>query len=152
MSENIVHIGDFGIARRHRQGIRSRGGCLHRQVELDENGHICKCLKCGESVSAFWFLWMLTEDWERAENTRRAAEDKLRADLEANLTLRAARRVEEAWRQRKMLPACPHCCRGISAHDGFGNGSMVNKEIEQRRRIQSPAGRVRPMPEGKGHG
>lgn len=157
MADSIIHIGDFGIAKKQRgfYAARAEGLCLHRQVELDDHGHTCKCIKCGETVSPYWFLHMLASDWERAERTRQEADDKLRADLKANLTLIAARRVEEAWRKRKMLPCCPHCHRGISPHDGFG-GSMVSKAIEQRRRENELAGgkysAARPMPKESPNG
>ncbi len=130
----VVHIGDFGIARKSRGWLSQKASeCKHKQVELDDNGHIVKCLKCGEAVSANWYLSMLAAEWQNAEEVRAAKDARLAADLAAGLTLQAAKRVEEAWRRRGTMPTCPHCHRGISQHDRFGSG-MISRDLENRRR------------------
>lgn len=91
----------------------------------------------------------MAEEWDDVARRRETKEQQLAADLKAGLTLQAAKRVEGAWRRRKMMPACPHCGRGISQHDGFG-GSMVNREMENRRRLAENKPRLRVVPEDDG--
>lgn len=63
-----------------------------------------------------------------AEGDRRRA----REALESHLVRRAAKAVDRTW-SSKMAPACPHCGRGILAHDLLNCGS-VSAEIEVARR------------------
>lgn len=51
--EKVVHIGDFGIARKRRRYFFKGDECRHRQVQLDDHGDVVKCLKCGVQVSAY---------------------------------------------------------------------------------------------------
>lgn len=54
-------------------------------------------------------------------------------DYEKTVELRAAQKVEKAWRSRTMVPTCPHCAEAIFPEDGLGSG-MANRELALRRR------------------
>lgn len=54
--------------------------------------------------------------------------------LEAStVVLKAAKKVEKAWRSRSSVPTCPHCHEAIFPEDGFG-GTQVNKKMAIERR------------------
>lgn len=127
MDDRVVAIEDLRIARRQR--VPGEKDCSHRRIVLDDNGEIVKCGDCGVQVSAFWALKMLTAVWGDAQRNLNAAKERVQADREAVLHLTAARRAEEAWRSRTMVPVCPHCSRGILATDGFG-ASLMSKRLE----------------------
>lgn len=153
MMDNVVHMGDFAIARKRENSFDVWNGkvCPHKQVELDDHGQIVKCTKCGEVVSAYWYLQLIASEWGEITRQHEAKADELKADLEAGLTLQAARRVEQAWRRRSTMPACPHCHRGISQHDRFG-ASCVSREMENRRRAVEKAACAGSQPKGGEHG
>lgn len=145
MSDNVIQFGEMAFklrGKRYPPGHYLHDGkddrCKHLHVELDDNGDIVLCTDCKKQVSAYWALRIITEQWE--EQNKKLAKEKTRLweETQKSLHLVAARRVEEAWRTRSMLPACPHCHRGISPRDNFGS-SRVNAEMEQRRRQNEAA-------------
>ncbi len=127
MDDRVVAIEDLRIARRQR--LPGEKECAHRRIVLDDNGEIVKCSDCGVQVSPFWALKMLTSVWSDAQRKLKASREQLQADRETILHLTAARKAEEAWRSRTMVPVCPHCSRGILTTDGFG-ASLMTKKLE----------------------
>jgi DNA-directed RNA polymerase subunit RPC12/RpoP len=132
-NSNIISIGDWKIQRKGEHRLKTEGDCDHKDLEMDEKGDVVRCLKCGTQVSAFWALRMIsgeyTKAWSRLEHERATVKEA----KDESLHLLASRKVEKAWRKRSMVPACPHCSKGIFPEDGFGN-TMINREIELRRR------------------
>lgn len=131
--DNVVHIGDFSIARKQRSYWKKEGECLHRRFQMEEDGEIVRCSDCKVQVSAWWMLNELLSAYRDSNSSIKRREERLKEQLEKNLTLLAAQMVEKAWRSRRMVPSCPHCYRGILATDRLG-ASAVNKEIELARR------------------
>ena len=130
---NVVKIGDLQIARQRRQWGAPPGVCQHLSLTWSEHGDIIDCDDCGKQVSAQWVVAMLCERWDREVRKLQASQQAVDRTLSAHVVLRAAKKVEAAWRRRNMLPACPHCGEAIAPEDGLG-GSMVNREIAMRRR------------------
>lgn len=130
MNGNVVQIGDFRVtlARRERRGV-----CQHLRITLDPTGEIVKCDDCGEMISAWYALQTLVGWWGEAA-AELSARQARQAEAEAKTVgLRAAQRVERAWRSRTMVPTCPHCHEAIFPEDGFGT-SNTNRVIALRRR------------------
>lgn len=128
-----IDIGEYRISRaRARSPYGPDAGCMHKHMTI-EHGDVVRCDDCGVQVDTFWALQRLCEqaqEWHRKLSRQFA---QLKADQDAILHLSAARVVEQAWRSRTMMPACPHCGCGIGAADGFGL-SKISREIEMRRR------------------
>ena len=133
MSDNVISIGDWQIKRSSEHRIQKDGDCDHKHLELDERGDVVRCLKCGTQVSAFWAIKMISEQYNCSLRKLASERETVKQAKEENLHLLAAKKVEKAWRRRSMVPACPHCGRGIFPEDGLG-GSMINREMELRRR------------------
>lgn len=133
MSNNIISIGDWKIQRNGEHRIQTEGDCDHKHLELDERGDVVRCLKCGTQVSAFWAIKMISEQYNSSLRRLVRERETVKQAKEENLHLLAAKKVEKAWRRRSMVPACPHCGRGILPEDGLGS-SMINREMELRRR------------------
>ncbi|MGH8431457.1 MAG: hypothetical protein ACREUF_13750 [Solimonas sp.] len=130
---NVVQIDEMRLTKLHRHRFPKAGDCKHMHLTMDDEGDIVKCDDCGIQVSPFWALKLLSEQYERAMAKIQSRERSQAAAEQKTLHLKAAQRVEAAWRSRTMVPTCPHCGEGISATDGLGGG-MVNKQIDERRR------------------
>ena len=127
---------DFEIARRAtRYGPAKAGGCEHTRVVLDPHGGTVHCRDCEAQVSAYWALEQMAQRWEKAERQLAARNQKVEEMERKQLHLRAAKKIEQAWRGRVMAVACPHCKRGILPEDGLGN-SCCSREIEEARRCR----------------
>jgi hypothetical protein len=147
--DNVIQIGDFSLIRKRERGSkfwRKPDDCMHTSLEIDDDGHVVKCRTCGVQVEAYWALRTLAERYNESLKTVESKRDQLREDMAKGLTLKAAQRVEKAWRSRSMVPCCPHCGAGIRASDGFGS-SLVNVKIDDRRRTAKAS---TPTPEGGG--
>lgn len=126
----VLEIGELRIRREQRRRVE---GCQHKHFTVDPDGDIVTCDQCGKQISAMYALTLLVEEWDCA-NRRLDADRAAHAEKMAKgVHLRAAQRVEEAWRSRTMVPVCPHCREAILPTDGFG-GSCVNREMALRRR------------------
>ena len=130
---DIIQIGEWKLQHKHNHRYVEPGDCDHKHIELDARGDIVRCVKCGDQLSAFWALKMLSDEYNRALGKLQREREALEKAKEAETHLLAARKVEKVWRTRTMVPACPHCGAGILPEDGLG-GSRINREIELRRR------------------
>lgn len=106
------------------------------QFTIDTTGDIVTCDQCGRQISAMYALSLLVDEWDRSMSKLQASQAQHTAELAKGVHLRAAQRVEKAWRSRTMAPVCPHCREPILATDGFGSIN-VSREIALRRRAVS---------------
>ena len=146
MTDNVIKIGDMIIRRLQKRGWRDER-CQHKNTTWDANGEIVTCDDCKMQISNWWMLHMLSNAYDKAisdiENRERALAEATRE----NLHLIAAKKVQAAWRSKGMVPACPHCDRGILPEDGLGSCN-VNRAIELTRRRHDPGSRPgRPIPD-----
>lgn len=134
MNDNVVDIGSFRIRQQagRKPWSRNDNRCLHRQLTLDEQGHIVRCETCGETVSAFWALLMLSDEYGRESEKVARAKQSAKEAKDAVLHLTAAKKVEKVWRTRNMAPLCPHCSEAILPEDGLGDRQMSRKFIQAR--------------------
>ena len=146
MTDNVIAIGDMMIRRQEKLRWRD-SRCKHRNTTWDANGEIITCDDCHKQISAWWLLHMFTEEYEKAMTDIRRREEALAEAKIKDLHLIAAKKVESAWRAKGMVPACPHCERGILPEDGLGS-TNVNRAIELARRRHDPGNKPgRPIPE-----
>lgn len=134
---DIIDIGDWKLHRKSKHRMAEHGECDHKHIELDGRGDIVRCVKCGVQLSAFWALEMLAGEYNRALSRLQRERDALTKAKESEIHLLAAKKVEKAWRSRTMVPACPHCGKGILPQDGLGS-TNINRAIELRRRAALP--------------
>jgi len=131
MDDNILDLGTFKLKKKN---IYSRDGdCRHTNLVADEVGETIICSDCGLQVTAFWALMKYSRNVKKyaADLNRRS---KNLSELEAKtVTLKAALKVEKAWRRRNSVPTCPHCHEGILPTDGFG-GPSRSKDYEMQLR------------------
>ena len=137
MDENqkVVDLDGFRLSRKKDCSWLRRNdkSCKHDNITGDDRGEVFTCDDCNKQISAAWLLWKFVAYYNEWTEKLEARKQKIQEDKTAVLHLTAARKAEEAWRSRTMVPTCPHCRRGISTTDGFG-GSRISKEIDQRQR------------------
>lgn len=129
MTDNVVKIADLQFSRK----AWSAKECPHKNISLDRHGGSVKCLDCNDSLSPFWVLSELVAKHEAALLYLERAKKEVSELQEKNLSLKAAKIVEKAWRSKTMVPTCPHCTKAIFPTDGFGL-SLANKEFEVYKR------------------
>jgi hypothetical protein len=131
----IVDIGDIRVARG--MSRRPTSSCRHRQLHYDHHERRIWCADCEQNIEAFDAFKQLVEQF--AEATRRI--EKRSAELaEAEIfqarTI-AARTLDEAWRSRTMIPACPTCGYGLFPEDfRHGISSSLGREYAEAKRRQ----------------
>lgn len=130
----VVDIGEMRITRERRRYLAG-DGCLHKHLELDDQGDVVSCLDCKKQVSAFWAFSMFVAYYVECKERLDRERQRFREETSKEIVLLAAKKVEKAWRSRSMVPSCPHCHRGILPSDRFGDNT-VNKEFELRRRAK----------------
>lgn len=130
MSGQVIGIGEFRI-RRERMALRS--GCQHTRLTLHDDGDYVTCDDCAMQIGAYAALRILVERWADLQARVDAQREAINKAAEKTVGLRAAQKVEKAWRSRTMVPTCPHCAEAIFPEDGLGSG-MANRELALRRR------------------
>jgi ribosomal protein S27E len=133
MIGKIYNIGDFQIELKpDSNGFTFRGDteCQHRNLTYSETGQIVSCKDCKQQVTAWWAFLNLMKQYQRVRDGIEAQRKQLIAEQERNLTHKAAIKVEDVWRRRKLVPTCPHCAKPILPSDGFG-GSAVGKHYAE---------------------
>lgn len=128
---NIVEIGEFRISQKRRTYAGHE--CKHLRFTVEHEGEVVNCDDCGKQISSHWALMLLVETYQREMACLASARATQKSIEGKTIHLKAAQRVESAWRSRSMVPSCPHCREGIFPEDGFG-GSAVSREIALRRR------------------
>lgn len=127
MDNKIIQISAARISK------AKKGYCSHKSLAYStENGSI-ECLDCSSPIGAFKAFMILAQGFGRASERLEAEKREFIETKKKDITLLAAKKAESAWRKKNLVPACPHCHRGVLASDGFGN-DLVSKEIEIERR------------------
>ena len=108
--------------------------CDHPRTTIDEQNGTVECRDCGVTLSAFWVLGQIAREenrcFTRIRNLRAEAEE-LKGWVPF---LRSMRKLEKRWRGRAMLPACPHCHRGLWPDELERSSVSLSLEVAQRRK------------------
>lgn len=109
----------------------STGGCRHTKgfTFCDSTGDV-NCDQCKAPVSHFHALQAIARQHEAITAAFKAAHAEMAELKQYAPYLKAAKRVESIWRG-KMLPACPHCNKGIEA-EKFGFAQVWNPNKQRR--------------------
>lgn len=127
MDDKIIQIAEARVSK------AKKGYCSHKSLAYStENGSI-ECLDCGNPIGAFKAFMILAQGFGRASERLEAEKREFIEIKKKDITLLAAKKAESAWRKKSLIPACPHCRRGVLPSDGFGN-DLVSKAMEIERR------------------
>lgn len=133
----IVDIGDVRVSRG--MSRRANSSCPHRALSYDQHERRIWCKDCETNVEGFDAFLIITEHFyvatKRLERER-AAIDQAR---DHNLIRIAAKKMDEHFRRKNMVPACPHCSAGIFPED-VPKMASINREWEIARRNRVKGG------------
>ena len=133
MNEKVINLEDMRIRilKERPKWDRNRKECRHINLTFNDDGQIITCDDCHKQIQPYWAFHMLAERFDDSMKRLNRKEADIKVLTEKTVHLIAARRVEAAWRQRSMVPTCPHCERGILPEDSFGS-SLMSRSIELR--------------------
>ncbi len=128
----VVNIGDLRVAR----GLTRRpaASCRHVRLNYDPRERRIWCKDCEKDVDAFDAFCLLTEQYHLAYERLQDDRQKLTEAQAFNCRTIAAKNIDEAWRKRKLVPACPHCSNGLFPEDFVKGVGMVGREFALARR------------------
>lgn len=128
----VVDIGDIRVSR----GLTRRpvSSCSHRRMSYDPKERRIWCRDCEKDVDAFDAFKALSEQAHAANEKIQREWKAVQEAASFQMRTRAAKEVDEAWRSRKMVPACPHCSNGLFPEDFVNGVGMVGREFALARR------------------
>lgn len=129
----VVDIGDLRVAR----GMSRRpvSACKHRPLVYDQKERRIWCKDCETDVEAFDAFLLIVENFKAAASEIERRQRDLEEAISHNIIRIAAKRMDEHFRRKKMVPTCPHCHHGIFPEDVPRMGS-INREWEEARRAR----------------
>ena len=138
----VVDFGDYRVSR----GLSRRtfSTCPHRDLRFDSKERRIWCGDCESDIEPFDGFFILVESVDRVhKNIERRLREVKEAE-QASLRSRAAKRIDEAWRSRTMVPGCPHCGQGLFPEDFATTlkGGELGREYARARlkqKAQSPS-------------
>lgn len=129
----VVHIEDLRVARG--ESRRPYSACRHVRLAYDRRERRIWCQDCETDVEAFDAFEQIVNRFARhAAEMKRREESVVAAEAHA-VRSRAAKAVDEVWRSRLMLPACPACGSALFPEDFADRGvAMIGREYAEAAR------------------
>ena len=115
----VVDIGDYRVSRGKTR--RERSGCNHASVSYDPSERRIWCRDCERDVDPFDAFCLLAENYSSVVDSLDARMERVKEAEGFVLRSIAAKKVDQAWRSRNSVPACPHCHQGLFP-EHFKNG------------------------------
>ena len=129
----VIDFGDLRVARGlTRRPVRT---CRHHAMRYDPRERRIWCADCETDVEAFDAFTLLIEYFDAVQKKARRMMDEAKEAQSFQLRSIAAKKIDEKWRKRNMVPACPHCHAGIWPEDVDRMG-LVGKEYDAARRAR----------------
>lgn len=139
----VVDIGDLRVAR----GLTRRpfSSCRHARLHYDKSERRIWCRDCEQDVEAFDAFELLVAQYNRAYQDMIQRQRELDEAERFQARSLAARALDDAWRKRKSVPACPTCKSGLFPED-FAGGVKTTlgrdyAEAQRRRRMEKGGGK-----------
>ena len=132
----VVDIGDVRVAR----GLsrRAHSSCPHHRMMYDNAERRIWCRDCERDVEPFDAFKNLIEGYDNVLKAVERREEAVKQAETFQVRSRAAKVMDEAWRRQKMVPACPHCKRGIFPADVVNGVAMMGKDYAERLAKSNP--------------
>jgi hypothetical protein len=127
LPDNIIPISTLRI----KYDKTKKCTCKNRRFEVDVVNREVLCADCGATVDAFEAIKEIAFDLCHLESETEALLNQRKQILNWKPHLLVIRELERIYRS-DMFPCCPHCGRGIDAHELIR--TQVNKKMEMERR------------------
>lgn len=120
-----VSVIDFGDARVARgRSRRPASACKHRRLVYDQSERRIWCQDCERDVEPFDAFTGIAESVAAKIDGLKRREKELKEAENFQIRSRAAKAIDQVWRSRNMVPACPTCGHGLLP-EHFANGRGV---------------------------
>lgn len=128
----VVDIGDLRVAR----GLTRRpaSSCRHARLNYDPRERRVWCKDCEKDVDPFDAFTKLVEQYDRAYKHVNERIKHVEEAEQFQCRSIAAKNIDEVWRRRKVIPACPHCLQGLFPEDFAGSITTLGREYALARR------------------
>ncbi len=132
----VVDIGDIRVAR----GMSRRpvSMCPHTPLVYDNHERRIWCKDCESDVEPFDAFLQLVENFARAADQIKRDREDLKAAQDHSILRIAAKKMDEHFRSKRHVPACPNCGEGIFPEDVAKMG-MVGREWAAAKRKKKEA-------------
>ncbi|MBN8294561.1 hypothetical protein JI664_21490 [Rhodobacter sp. NTK016B] len=126
----VVDIGDIRVARG--KSRRPHSACKHRRLRYDSSERRIWCADCQRDVEGFDAFEIIAKQVGDAVAAIERREQKVLEAEAFTLRSRAAKAMDEAWRGRTMVPACPTCGHGLFPEMfARGGGTMLGRNYAE---------------------
>jgi hypothetical protein len=122
----VVDIGDLRVARGFTR--RPYSSCQHRALVFDRRERRIWCKDCEKNLDAFDAFEQVVSRYSGAVESLKRRETALKEAEKFQVRSLAAKAIDEAWRHRNMIPACPHCHHGLFPEDFVHGTDMLGRE------------------------
>ena len=129
---DVVRIEDLRIARG--MSRRPKSSCLHTSLVYDVHERRIWCKDCESDVDSFDAFRLMAERAHEHHRKLSRREDAVKEAEAFQVRSRAAKVMDKAWRKRSMVPACPHCRKGIFPEDVVRGVSYVGRDFAGKQR------------------
>jgi len=128
---NVIDLAGVRIQMGRTPYKAEREKCRHKQLVYNISERRIWCEECERPVEAFDAFAMIVAHFNEMETDARCAWREAQGAKNSTLIRRAAKELDRTW-AGGMLPCCPHCSRGLMAHD-FANGaaSCISADLER---------------------
>ena len=137
----VVDIGDLRVARG--MSRRPYSSCRHSPLVYDQKERRIWCEDCEQDVEAFDAFLSIVENFNSAEENIKRRLKEVEAAEKHNILRIAAKQLDEMFRRKNTVPACPHCGEGIFPEDVARMGT-ANRRWEEAKRARAAREEARP--------
>ena len=125
----VVDFGDLRVAR----GMSRRPFimCAHRGMVYDQKERRIWCRDCETDVEPFDAFILLVENMSEAVHKIERDRAMLDEALSFSVISVAAKTIDQAWRSRNMVPACPTCGHGLFPEQFKTRPTMLGKDYAE---------------------
>lgn len=129
----VVDIGDIRVARG--KSRRPYSACKHRAMAYDQQERRIWCKDCETDIEPFDAFLVICEHFNSAASRLERERQVIEEAKAHNIIRIAAKRIDELFRRKNMVPCCPHCSAGIFPED-VAKMASVNRKWEEVRRAR----------------
>jgi hypothetical protein len=132
----VVDIGDLRVARG--MSRRPYTSCPHLHLLYDQNERRIWCSDCETNVDPFDAFKGIVQYFDGHMSKLDRREKALAEAEQFQARSLAAKAIDEVWRRRKRVPACPHCRQGLFPED-FKDGvkTTLGREYAEAQRARA---------------
>ncbi len=128
----VADIGDIRVARG--QTRRPRSSCRHRHMVYDKAERRVWCEDCESEVEPFDALMLIAEQMDGHVKRLQRREREVREAEQFAIRSRAAKKLDEYWRGRSVVPLCPHCSEALLPEDVITGLAATSPELVRAKR------------------